>query len=74
MKYTCPNCGEAQTTVVEAEGITCFWEYDLNKKDPEPEKVDEESNGGHIGWYCPSCNDELPSEIVYQVEKILGWR
>ena len=66
--YTCNNCNEKQTTVIQVQEATNYYEYTLATCDSELRDTD---GVDHIGWYCPDCDEELSPGLSKKIQKAI---
>lgn len=66
LKFTCPSCGEEQSTIGQQQ--TGFVEYEYSLKDGSFTKHrDFDSiDGGHIMFFCINCNEVITREDIRQ--------
>jgi len=68
-KYTCPHCGEEQTSVIQVQDISVFHTFDL--KTGEVIDTSETDQADHREWQCPSCNESIERELGDEITRCL---
>lgn len=61
--YTCPHCGEKQTTAIEWHQISVGYYRGINGKKIEKEEVYSD-NSEYEDHTCPNCSEILPRKIT----------
>jgi uncharacterized protein (UPF0212 family) len=64
--YMCPSCKKKQDSAIKWETTSVGTKYDLILKTWE--RIDEVSGEDHESWACPSCGEDLPSELCRRIE------
>lgn len=68
--YTCPSCGEKQTTVRQWQTVSVSNDYSLNKEEWVEDSEGRADGADHESFGCPNCGEDLPQEIV---DKLKLW-
>jgi len=64
--YICPHCKKEMDYVGQDQRCTVHYEYSFNTKEWD---INEHDDCEFIEFYCPNCNEVLPTELEKEIWK-----